>query len=345
MLTPPAGFFAPALRQWLWRLTPGLLLSALVAVAALSLSGQYGAPVMLLALLAGMALNFLSQEPRSAPGIDFASSQVLRLGVALLGLRIGVGQVQALGWQTVAMVLLAVALTIGCGVVLARCLGFQMFFGLLTGGAVAICGASAALALSAALPAHPRKAQATLLTVVGVSLLSTLAMLLYPLLTQWLAFDARSAGFFIGGTIHDVAQVLGAGYSLSREAGDAATLVKLLRVATLLPVIALAAWLTRRRRVAQGEAASGQRPPLLPWFALAFALLLALNGLGWLPQPLVQAGQSASQYCLIVAMAAIGMKTQPREILQLGWRPVLLMLLETLFLALLFCGLLKYGGA
>ena len=337
-MTPePHGLKAQA-AHWL----PGVTLSATVAVAAMALASHYGAPVMLFALLLGMALNFLSAEGRSAPGIDFTARQVLRLGVALLGLRITTAQVVALGWEPVAMVVLAVALTIAVGIVLAKLMGFQMFFGLLTGGAVAICGASAALALAAAMPAHPLKERATLFTVIGVSTLSTLAMILYPLVTQALGLSPANAGAFIGGTIHDVAQVVGAGYSLSHEAGDAATLVKLMRVAMLLPVIALAAWLARRHLMAQGDgAASGSRPPLLPWFAVAFAGLVLLNSTGWLPAALVEGGKSSSQFFLVASMAAIGMKTHLREIVTVGWKPVALMVLETAFLAALFYGLLQ----
>lgn len=321
-------------------LFPGLLVCATVAVAATFLSEHYGAPVMLFALLLGMAMNFLSQGGPCAPGIGFTAREVLRLGVALLGLRITLEQVMALGWQPLAMVVAGVALTIVCGIVLARLMGFQMFFGLLTGGAVAICGASAALALSAALPAHEKKERATLFTVIGVSTLSTLAMVVYPLLTQWLGLTPVQAGYFIGGTIHDVAQVVGAGYSLSHEAGDAATLVKLMRVAMLLPVIALAAWLARRH-IAVNGGASGARPPLLPWFAVAFALLVLVNSTGWLPAPLVSAGKGLSQWCLVASMAAIGMKTHLKGIVTVGWKPVALMVAETVFLAALFFGMLK----
>lgn len=328
--------------QSLW---PGLLVSGVVAVAAMFLAEHHGAPVMLLALLLGMALNFLTQpddgqHSRSAAGIDFTAKAVLRLGVALLGLRITLDQVLALGWQPIAMVVLAVGLTIAVGILLARLMGFQMFFGLLTGGAVAICGASAALALSAAMPQHPKKEQDTLFTVIGVSTLSTLAMVLYPMVTGWLGLTPWQAGVFIGGTIHDVAQAVGAGYSISHEAGDVATLVKLMRVAMLLPVIALAAWLARRHELSQGGGATGPRPPLLPWFAVAFAVLVAIHSTGWLPQVLVDLGKSASQWCLVAAMAAIGMKTHLKDLIKVGWKPAALLVAQTVFLAALFYGLL-----
>ncbi len=244
-----------------------------------------------------------------------------------------------LGWAPVLAVVGAVALTILCGIVLARLLGFRTFFGLLTGGAVAICGASAALALSAALPAHPLKERATLFTVIGVSTLSTLAMVVYPLISHALGLSGPDAGFFIGATIHDVAQVVGAGYSISHEAGDTATLVKLVRVAMLVPAVLLAAWLARRHLASQPEArAAGRHPPLLPWFAVAFAVLVGVNSTGWLPAPVVRAGMDLSQACLVAAMAAIGMKSHLKEIVSVGWKPIALMTVETVFLAALACG-------
>ena len=341
---------------------PGFAVSAVVALAAMFLGKHYGAPVLLFALLLGMALNFLSHGTRAQEGIEFTARQVLRLGVALLGLRLTVGEVAALGWTPVLAIVVAVALTIGCGSVLARLLGFRMFFGLLTGGAVAICGASAALALSAALPAHPLKERATLFTVIGVSTLSTLAMVVYPLLAHGLALDGTAAGFFIGATIHDVAQVVGAGYSISHEAGDVATLVKLLRVAMLLPVILLAAWLARKHMLREAAEAAvtglpsdsagagaapsvapAGRPPLLPWFAVAFAVLVIINSTGWLPKPVAAFGVDLSQGCLVAAMAAIGLKTHVKEIVAVGWKPVALMVAETAFLAGLVIAALELG--
>jgi uncharacterized integral membrane protein (TIGR00698 family) len=320
-------------------LFPGVLASAVVGAAATFLSQHYGAPVMLFALLLGMAMNFLSGDGPCAAGIEFAARQVLRIGVALLGLRITFGQIADLGWHPVVLVVLSVALTIAVSMVAARLMGFQSLFGLLSGGATAICGASAALALAAALPSHPLKERATLFTVVGVSALSTLSMIAYPMIANLFGLDARAAGVFLGGTIHDVAQVVGAGYSMSQQTGDVATFVKLLRVAMLLPVIVFAVMLTRRRRA---EEAAGPRPPLLPWFAVAFALLVAVNSTGWLPASMTAIGNDASRWCLVMAIAAIGMKTQLKELAAVGIKPIALMLGETVFLAALVLALMRW---
>ena len=327
--------------QQLW---PGTALSAVVAVAALFLAEHYGAPVMLFALLLGMALNFLSQDERCKPGIDFVAKEVLRWGVALLGLKITASQVQALGWQPVLMVVLAVASTIALGIAMARWLGFKTFFGFLSGGSVAICGASAALAIATAFPHHPQKDRATLFVVISVSTLSTVAMVLYPMLAHALALSPQQAGIFLGGTIHDVAQVVGAGYSMGPETGDTATVVKLMRVAMLVPVILVASWMTRSSSATSSDlpGTSATRPPLLPWFAVVFVILVVINSLLTLPVSVVHAGNALSRVFLVAAMAAIGMKTHLKDIVSVGWKPVALMVLETLFLAGLFYGLLRW---
>jgi uncharacterized integral membrane protein (TIGR00698 family) len=320
-------------------LAPGLVISLIAAGAASFLAEHYGAPVMLFALLLGLALNFLSADGKCKAGIEFTARTVLRLGVALLGMRITLEQMAGLGWKAVALVVILVVVTISVSMVAAKAMGFQRLFGMLTGGATAICGASAALALAAALPSHPQKERATLFTVIGVSALSTLAMILYPMIANALGLSPQAAGVFLGATIHDVAQVVGAGYSMSTETGDTATVVKLMRVAMLVPVIVVAAMIGRR----QGIDSTGKRPPLLPWFAVGFLILACVNSTGWVPL-VVQSGiNELSRWCLIVSIAALGMKTQLKELAAVGIKPILLMVGETVFLVLLVLGLMHFG--
>jgi uncharacterized integral membrane protein (TIGR00698 family) len=231
-----------------------------------------------------------------------------------------------------------VASTILVSIITARALGFKTLFGVMTGGATAICGASAALALAAAMPSHPQKERATLFTVIGVSALSTLAMILYPMVARFFELSPEHAGIFLGGTIHDVAQVVGAGYSMSTETGDTATVVKLMRVAMLLPVIVCTAMIASAKGAVPGE----RRPPLLPWFAVAFLALASLNSMGWVAPILQDFGADLSRWCLVMAISALGMKTQLRELASVGIRPILLMIGETLFLATLVLLLLRW---
>lgn len=318
------------------RFAPGLAVAATVAVAAMFLSEHYGASAMLFALLLGMSLNFLSEEGRCVPGIKIGAKAVLRTGVALLGLRISAGQIADLGVMTVLMVAGCVVLTIGLGVLLARACSLSARFGVLTAGAVAICGASAAMAIAAVLPRHAMSERDTSLTVIGVTALSTLAMIVYPIITVELGLDFRAAGVFIGATIHDVAQVVGAGYGVSKETGDTATVVKLLRVAMLLPVVVVISLVTRRR-YGHGE----KRPPLVPWFAVVFALLVGVNSTGWVPPVVSAFSGELSRWCLVTAIAAIGMTTSLKQLAVVGMRPVVLMVLQTALLAVMVAGLMR----
>jgi len=308
---------------------PGAAVAILVGMAAAFLGGHYKGSMLLFALLLGMALNFLTEDKRLAPGIQFVAGSVLRIGVALLGLRLTLENVSVLGLPTVLALAMGVTATVLAGVVFAGMLGLERDLGLLAGGATAICGASAALAIASVLPQREGHEKRTTLVVIGVTTLSTAAMVFYPTLTVWLGLDNTRAGIFIGATIHDVAQVVGAGFSLSREAGDAATITKLIRVAFLMPVLVCMALVLRGRSAGSGGA------PLLPWFAVVFALLMLLNSTGVVAVAVQQAASQASQVCLVVAIAAVGLKTSLRDVASLGWRPVLLLVLLTLLLAML----------
>jgi uncharacterized integral membrane protein (TIGR00698 family) len=323
-------------------LLPGLALAGALAGAATLVATLHGGPQMLYALFFGIALNHLAHAPRTRPGVEFAARSVLRLGVGLLGVRITMAQVAALGWPTVAVVVAAVASTMGLAVLLGRRLGLGRAHSLLAGGAVAICGASAALAIAAVLPRDTKDgARTTLLVVVAVTLLSTVAMVLYPLVVRAFELPPLLGGLFLGGTIHDVAQVVGAGYTVSPATGDTATVVKLFRVALLSVVVASIAYAYRRQRAAEAAAAAkaaprghkAARPSLLPWFLWLFVGMVVLNSTIGLA-PVLQEGLSAlSRGCLVLAIAALGVKTSFMQLARMGWRPVLLIVAETLWLA------------
>lgn len=325
--TPPGH----ALLARVQALLPGTLLCGVIALAASFVAQLHGGPQFLYALLFGMTLNGIGEEGRAARGIEFCSRFVLRLGVALLGARIAAEQVLALGWATAALVVAAVASTIAGGAWLARRLGLTLEQGLVSGGATAICGASAALAISAVLPRSREQERFTLLVVVGVSTLSTVAMLLYPLVTRLLGWTAPQAGLFLGGSIHDVAQVMGAAYLLGPAAGDTAVIIKLFRVALLVVVVAGIAWAVRRGGAA--PAPGDPRPALVPWFLVVFVVLVALNSMHVLPGGAEPVLSALSRACLVTAIAALGLKTALRSLAEAGWRPLLLMLVETLWLA------------
>lgn len=320
--------FAKA-KSELTTLFPGLLACGTVAMAAQFLSEHYGAPAMLMALLLGMSFRFLSSEERCAKGIQFSSKVVLHVAVALLGARISVDVLLNLGGQFVGLIVLAVVSTMVFALAFSRLLGRGWRFALITGGSVAICGASAAVAVASVLPKNENSGRTLSVTVMSVTILSTLAMIIYPAIAGLLELDSTRTGVFLGGSIHDVAQVVGAGYSVSEEVGDTATLVKLIRVTMLAPLVlflSVTVWILYRHREDQAK------PRLLPKFVLAFLGLAAAGSLGIIPTAVIEGTSTLSRVGLLMAIAAVGMRTLLGNIKTIGRSAILLIIAETCFL-------------
>jgi uncharacterized integral membrane protein (TIGR00698 family) len=307
---------------------PGVALAALVAIAAVVaapvVARVFPIPAMVIALLFGILLHAMARRPSFQPGLVFCLKTILRWAVALLGLRIALGEIAALGLSTAVLVVAAMAVTVISGFLLARAFGQNAAYGALAGAGTAVCGASATLATSIVVPDYKGKEADIAFVVVAVNALSTLAMVLYPLICVWLGFDRQQTGVMLGATIHDVAQVVGAGYAVSETTGNTAVVVKLFRVFLLFPVVLIIGWSFARRAVA----AEASKIPV-PVFAIVFVALCVLNSVGSsiaaiapaFPQikaPLIE----ASTWGLLIAIAALGLGTSLPAIAALGWRHV-----------------------
>jgi uncharacterized integral membrane protein (TIGR00698 family) len=330
-----------SLRAAVATIAPGIASTFVVALAATYLSDHYHAPPVIFALLLGMALNELSSEARYTPGINVSARGLLRISVALLGLRITFDQIGGLGWSTAMMVIASVPLTICFGWVLSKVLKVDGRFGVLSSGAVGICGASAAMAIAVAWPRRDSERD-TVVVIACITTFSTIAMVLYPALVSHLHLDPLQTGRFLGGSIHDVAQVVAAGYASSPQAGDAATIVKLMRVAMLLPVVLVITMIAAGERV--GGATRANKVALMPGFLIAFVLLAALNGLHLVSRPIATSLTEVSKWLLVISVAALGMKTSLREMMAVGSTAIVLIAAETVFLALLVLAWILLGA-
>lgn len=312
------GHPAPARESMLSRLVPGLAMCAVAAAAAAWLSEHYGFPIILLGLLIGLSLNFVGRDPRTHMGLDIASRGCLRWGIVLLGLQVTLAQIGKLGAAPFAALLGVMALTFLAGMAGARLGGQSRFAGVLAGGATAICGASAALALYGVI-GKDRLSQAQFaLTLVGVSLASALAMSVYPALAGEFHLTDGQAGFLIGASIHDVAQAIGGGYAFSDHAGSYATIVKLSRVALLAPTVALVSLL-----IGPSAEVAGQpvwKRLALPWFIVAFLVTVAINSAIVVPPKLAGFALVASKALLLLAVTATAMRSRMDLLLEAGWK-------------------------
>lgn len=310
---------------------PGILVTAIVALAAAWLADHYGVPLVLMGLLLGLAASFLSQDRRTHIGLDLMSQTALRIGIVLVGARITATQFIELGPLPFILLVGIMSAVILITALSAPLFGQDRHTALLAGGATAICGASAALALYS-LMGDKRVDQARFtLTLVGITLASALAMSAYPILAAQLGLTDSQAGFLIGASVHDVAQAIGGGFSFSNEAGEVATIVKLTRVALLAPMLIMVGlWLGRTE---DGGGTEGSRPriPLrLPWFIIGFLLLVLVNTVAPLPQLAKDAANGGAQALLLLAIVATAMKANLALLINQGWRSFAPIVIATL---------------
>jgi uncharacterized integral membrane protein (TIGR00698 family) len=303
----------------------GTCIAQLQWIERLGLSGL--TVTIALGILAGNTV-FPRVAMRTASGVDFSKSTLLRAGIVLYGFRISFQQIAEVGWTGALIDAVMITLTF----LMAVQLGTRLFrldqqTAMLIGAGSAICGAAAVMATEPVVRGQAHKVSVAVATVV---LFGTLAMFLYPPLYSHLGLSQHAFGIFAGSTIHEVAQVIVAGRSVSDEAAGMAVIEKMLRVMMLAPfLLLLSAALPAR-------ASAGRSRVMIPWFALLFIGTSAINSLRLLPPIVVAWLDQLDTLLLAMAMAALGLRTHVGEIRRAGVRPLLLA--ATLFVFLVLGG-------
>ncbi len=306
---------------------PGLTIAALAGVA-LYVTGRVvdGVPVLLLAVVtgavAGAAVDRWSPTAshRMTPGWTLASKRVMRIGVVLLGLRLGLGDLADLGLAALGVVAVTVAATFFGTQWLGRRLGVERETSLLVATGYSICGVSAIAAMA---PNTKARADQIAVAVALVTVFGTASMFALPVLATALGLDHGQAGSWIGAATHDVAQVVAAAASLDDDAVGTAVVVKLARVVLLAPLVAGVAWWSRSRSDGE-QVAEGARPAPIPLFVAGFLAMMVLRTAGLVPTWLVDAAKIAEGLAFTIAMFGIGTTVRWSTIRRPGPTPLLL---------------------
>lgn len=322
-------------------LLPGVLLTGVIAGAALALRGLPGLALfspMILAVIVGMLFaNIVRVQPTSLEGINFCQRGLLRSGIVLLGFQVTAGQFLAIGASGLAIAALALAATFLFTLAIGRALGVERGLTCLIAAGTAICGASAIAAVASVTRARDETAA---YAVAMITLFGTLAMLALPPLATVLALNPQEFGLWAGASIHEVAQVIGASFQAGAPAGETGTIAKLARVAMLAPLVLLIGSFASRK-AAGGDAAA--RAPF-PWFIVGFVAAVLLNSLVELPDWTESAMALSTSLLLTLGLAGMGLKTDFSQIRALGARPLLLALAASLFIASFSLMLVKIAG-
>jgi uncharacterized integral membrane protein (TIGR00698 family) len=269
-----------------------------------------------------------------------AQRPVLRWAVAGLGFRLSIGELWRIGAPALVVVVVSTFATLVFGWWVARRLQVAEKLGLLLGVGSSICGASAVIAADSVVQGDKRDAPVAL----GViTLLGTIGIVIYPLLQNALGMSHFVYGVWDGASLHEMAQVVAAGFGVSDEAARVATVVKLARIALLAPVVLYLGWSLRHAHRAAGKA---QVAPV-PWFLVLFVVFALVNSLGWLPANVLDLVRRADLWLLCAGMAGVGLQTGFSDLREAGLRPVLAGAATWLFLATLSYALARWliGGA
>ncbi|TPK71935.1 YeiH family protein [Mesorhizobium sp. B2-4-18] len=309
---------------------PGIVLVAMITAVAFSARNVSGFALfspMILAVVAGMVYsNVLGTPVHAKAGIAFSQKRLLRFAIVLLGFQLTLGQVVSIGAGGVGIVALTLGATFVFTITLGRLIGVDAKLTQLIAAGTSICGASAIVATNIVTDARDEDVT---YAVASITLFGTIAMLGFPLLAPLLGLDQHAFGLWAGASIHEVAQVIGAGFQNGTQSGEIATVAKLTRVAMLAPMIIALGLMARRKSDDQSAA----RPPM-PWFVVAFVAVVALNSLVTIPAEVKQAVVLATTIMLTMGLAAMGLQADISQLRSRGLRP----------LALAFCAFLFIGG-
>ena len=330
---------------------PGVLIA--IALAALARGMAQGlahgvgglpkfplSPVMCAVVLGMLWRNTIGVPAWASGGLNWAMHRLLRIGIALVGLRLTLGGATAIALTALPVALCCLTVALGAGIGVSRLLEVPRRLGLLLAIGTAVCGCTAVVAMSPVIRARHAE---TAFAVTCVVLFGCIAMLCYPYLAgHVLGASPVHAGIFLGTAIHDTSQVIGAALIYSQQAAApaalaAASVAKLLRNLSIAVLIPAAAWLTERHERATRQqadelhaASSGPRPPLLPLFVLGFMGFIVVRTAGdalfhspaplW--QALVNTGYGASDLFLTCGMTAVGLSVSFSDMWRIGWRPL-----------------------
>jgi uncharacterized integral membrane protein (TIGR00698 family) len=310
---------------WIPRHAPGLAVGAVGTVVALAANAVVPTvSALTVAVVLGVCVGGMLPAA-TEEGLRWATRRLLRAGVVLLGLQLGLDSVAGLGAGTVVAVVATVLLAFFGTLLLGRLLRVPPGLTLMVATGFSICGAAAIAAMESVARAD-KKDVATAVTL--VTLYGGAAIALVPLIGSGLGMSEQHLGEWAGLSVHEVAQVIAAASPVGAAAVAVAVVVKLTRVLLLAPMVAGVALVKRRR-----DAGEGHRPPLVPLFVLGFVAMMVLRSTGVVPPAVLDAAKLTTTVLFAAALFALGTAVQLGTLLRTGRRGLVLGACSTVVVA------------
>ncbi|RKS87403.1 putative integral membrane protein (TIGR00698 family) [Orbus hercynius] len=309
---------------------PGFVLSLSIAIGAtyiatFSYIQTIGLSAIVLAIIIGLIIGntVYPQLSRACQaGVDLCKGKILRIAIVLFGIKLTFQDIALIGYQGVLIDILMVSLTFLLTVII----GIKLFHidqdsAILIGSGCSICGAAAVIATESTINTTAEKVT---IAVAVVVVFGTLSMFIYPIIYAYLVqiwpVSQSQFGIYIGSTIHEVAQVVGAGDAIGKAAVNTAVISKMIRVLLLAPFLLILSTYLRHKQ--QGNQQKSKL--IIPWFAVGFLIMACINSLGFLPAELVNIIIVIDNVLLTMAMAALGLTSHYSAFKKAGIKPLLL---------------------
>ena len=303
------------------KIIPGLLLTLGIAYISRFISELLPVHVIgagVIALFIGMILNpWVSTKEGLYPGITFTGKKVLRFAIILMGISLSFHQVLEVGrFSLIVMVFTLFAAFFG-GYLLGKILGLDWKLSGLISSGTGICGGSA---IAAVAPVIGAKDQFIAYAISATFIFDVFMVVLFPLMGEAMSLSDLGFGLWTGTAINDTSSVVAAGYSYSEIAGDFAVIVKLTRTLAIIPVVLVFSIIARKHSTLKSSVHILQ---IFPWFILGFLAMVGLNSTGWIPASVSTSLSTLGRFFMVMALGAIGLKTNFKELSKSGIKPLL----------------------
>ncbi len=306
---------------------PGILITVVLALISKFISGfiPYGLiSGSVFALLIGMLLNpFLSKHKLLGQGIQFVSKQVLRLAIILLGFTLSFTQIFQVGKYSLIVMCFTLATAFGCGYLLGNVLGMNWKLSSLISAGTGICGGSAVAAIAPVIDAEDKDIA---YAISATFLFDIFMVILFPIAGKYFGMSDMGYGLWAGTAVNDTSSVVAAGYAFSDAAGAYSVIVKLTRTLSIIPTVIIFSFINERISVKSNTHSARHKinfRKIFPYFILLFLGMVALRSTGIVPDDTSNFMSSVSKFLMIMALGAIGLKTNFREVYHSGFKPML----------------------
>jgi uncharacterized integral membrane protein (TIGR00698 family) len=309
----------------------GMIIIVLISLLSKSLGSLF--PLiggLLFAIMIGAILQNTTKLPEAFnPGINFTLKVLLKVAIVFLGVGLSLYDILDIGQKALWIIFFSVSIGITMTYFVGKWLRIDKRLTLLIGIGTSICGATAISAVKGIVGAKEDETAYALSTIVFFNLI---AFVTYPIIGHLLHISELSFGIWAGTAVHDTSSAVAVGYAFGNEAGEVATTVKLARTLFLIPVMFILPFILRRKT----RTVDTNYKKAFPWFVFLFLSVSVLHTFGLIPVFIESYLTSTSKFMIIMVMAAVGLQVRVKDIIQLGYKPLL-----TGFIASITCAVIS----